>query len=826
MRIRTLIFLLAHLLALSTAVANTDTPFSFSSFVDTQRKDVALCATEPSSILSLTLREHALIEALRTSHQLTLTDFPLDPSMTGVVQLQRVRSVVDQNTIIVSPAVTKGEQSTPEVHSFSGSIQGEPGSIVRLTDIGGTLFVLIERSNGKSFILAPSADSYENRHYTMMASSAIRADMRNLWEHLPTGDGSNKTMPVPQSLDWSRLLETDLALETDTEFFIATGRDSKLAQAYAIALVQMMSLVYTEQVNVCFRLSWLKTWTDAPADPYGVKGDAYALPDKVRLYWKENYRDVPRDVAHVMTSVSYGGGGFGYYNALCSKGDYAFSVSSVQGRSRYPTFAFTYDIYILAHELGHNFNAHHTHSCAAGFPLDTCLTEEAVRDGCLDASATPKPNPGSIMSYCGGTNNAAGLGYSVRMTFLDFNKNEIRTAAEAAACLQAPELPTLALTSLRGGDQFTPLQRVDVTWRSSSVASVNVDYTTDGMNWSRAATSIPATDGLYSLSVPDVCTRNFSVRIADGGGGTARDSSVLQNVIIKNDPDGLVAFYPFETSLNDEQECHFYHLQGQATYTSDRFGVTNNAAQFNGSTSVRNDGFPMSYPAFSYSFWFRPATLSDEQHLLGTNWEEGPAVLQTFVWGQFGMAYWSGGGSPRQLWGGSPSINVWNHGAITCDGTTISLYLNGQMRAQETLAAPIARSERAKFYAGGRGNKAFYTGGLDDVRYYQRSLSASDVSDLYTSKPLSVDDDHQGVTSTAVFPNPTQDQITIAFTQPLTILTTVHITNALGVIVRSFTAAPKAMHLTIDLSDLPSGSYRVRVPSQDAIQTHPVTLIR
>src|SRR3989339_1984548 len=81
--------------------------------------------------------------------------------------------------------------------------------------------------------------------------------------------------------------------------------------------------------NISIKLSWLKNWTDNPADPYNVKGNAYALPDTVRIYWKENYSDVQRDVFHVMTSISYGGGGVGYFDALCNNKEYGVSVSSV-----------------------------------------------------------------------------------------------------------------------------------------------------------------------------------------------------------------------------------------------------------------------------------------------------------------------------------------------------------------------------------------------------------------------------------------------------------------------------------------------------------------
>ena len=807
----------------ATSPARAD--LSFSAFVKKQQKDVVLCGTAPATVLSCTLREDALLASLRGQQSLTIHDVPLDPSTVGTIRIQRVRSVVDQNTTYRVSSESERALAAPEMHAFSGIIDGEVGSTVRLIDVGGNLFLLVERSTGKSFILAPTAESIHDAHYTLMASSAIHAELRDIWNQVTTINAAQKTLPHPQALDWTRLLEVDLALETDTEFFISTGRDVRLAQAYATALVQMVSMIYTEQVNICFRLSWLKTWTASPADPYDVKGDAYALPEKVRSYWSENYRDVPRDVAHVMTSISYGGGGFGFFNALCSSGEYAFSVSSVQGRSTYPTFAFTYDAYILAHELGHNFNATHTHSCAAGVPLDTCVVEDAIRDGCLDAGIQAKPNPGSIMSYCGGTNNAAGLGYTVRMEFLEFNKQEIRTAAEAATCLEEPAEPTLALTSLRGGEQLRPAQQVAISWRSARVANVRIDYTVDGSSWASIVTSVPAADGSYTWTVADVCTNDLRIRLKDADGGEASDTSVLATAVLKDDPDGLVAYYPFAESLDDEQECHLYNLSGAATYVNDRSGAERKAVTFNGATSLRNNDVPMDFDSFTYTFWFLPSSLDGEQQLLGTSWEEQQSIIQAHVWGQFGIAYWSGGGAPAQIWGGTPTLNTWNHGAVTSNGSTISLYMNGLLRAEEPLTNPLNKRESATLFVGGRAGTAFFRGAMDEIRYYRRSLSASEIAEMYTTEPVSVAERELTPSTTVVYPNPAREQITIVISDAAG-QTAVQIVDALGVAVWSGNVMPNTTSVTVDVQPFPAGVYQVVVSCDRMTERRGIVIMR
>ena len=75
-------------------------------------------------------------------------------------------------------------------------------------------------------------------------------------------------------------------------------------------------------------------------------------------------------------------------------------------------------------------------------------------------------------------------------------------------------------------------------------------------------------------------------------------------------------------------------------------------------------------------------------------------------------------------------VNTWSHLALTWDGTTMRLYVNG------TQVATKARSGTLQSTAGGAGpvrlgNNTYsenFLGRIDEVRIYSRALSAAEVT--------------------------------------------------------------------------------------------------
>lgn len=474
----------------------------------------------------------------------TIDEFPVAPGERATVILRRTRPAIDSRTRIIA-ATAGGEQQVaiPEISCFSGVVPGEAGSRIFVTTASGVIFCSITRGDGRSYVLAPSA-TVTGEHLLM--------DERYLKTSEPVPEFSCEAIAAPAGHNPSRelpgtfrpaatLLQTEIAVEADYEYFRATGGDFDKAVAYTAALFSMVSVLYENEVNVTFHIPWFKVWTDSIVDPYKVKGNAYALWDTVPRYWRNNYGDVPRHLAHVLTSIDYGGGGIAFRGekfeggsgALCSN-LYGYGMSSPTGARNFPTFAFTYDAYIVAHELGHNFGARHTHDCWWSPPLDTCLTRDdatyKLDDACYALPVTPRPSSGSIMSYCQNTNYGMSgdfAKYKIEMTFLERVAEVMRKEA-AASCLTEPELPTVILKSPRGDRSYATDMNIGITWASARVERVDLEYSLDnGRQWTTIASDIDASDGEFTWRTPAAASEQALVRIADAARPDVADTSIL-----------------------------------------------------------------------------------------------------------------------------------------------------------------------------------------------------------------------------------------------------------------------------------------------------------
>ncbi len=79
--------------------------------------------------------------------------------------------------------------------------------------------------------------------------------------------------------------------------------------------------------------------------------------------------------------------------------------------------------------------------------------------------------------------------------------------------------------------------------------------------------------------------------------------------------------------------------------------------------------------------------------------------------------------------GTSPlALNVWTHLAVTYDGTTMRLYVNGVLTAAQPQTGSVTTTARP-FRIGGNGvwSDEFFSGLIDDVRVYSRALSAAEI---------------------------------------------------------------------------------------------------
>jgi hypothetical protein len=232
---------------------------------------------------------------------------------------------------------------------------------------------------------------------------------------------------------------------------------------------------------------------------------------------------------------------------------------------------------------------------------------------------------------------------------------------------------------------------------------------------------------------------------------------------------GLVAYYPFNGNANDLSTNANNGTPHNAVLTSDRFGASGHAYQFNGANayvSAPNQSY-LSFPngEFTISLWATVDATApdpwDPMYLMGLDNGSGehPKWLIPFGW------------MPNQLPNPSPSIYLefsindgghayflattkyrpglgsWHHYVFAKTGTNYAVYIDGvptsgtnymadsfsgfTFYTNVTGPSAIPSGITAPLTIGWAEGGGYFNGRLDDVRIYNRAFSASEVQELY-----------------------------------------------------------------------------------------------
>ena len=103
--------------------------------------------------------------------------------------------------------------------------------------------------------------------------------------------------------------------------------------------------------------------------------------------------------------------------------------------------------------------------------------------------------------------------------------------------------------------------------------------------------------------------------------------------------------------------------------------------------------------------------------------------------GKVGLNLWRQLGGANYAWvsGGNLTTNAWHHVAgVVKKGQFVRVYLDGALVAQTTTTSGDTAAGSSPLYLARRGDGQYFAGILDDVRLYNRALSAAEVQALAT----------------------------------------------------------------------------------------------
>ncbi len=274
---------------------------------------------------------------------------------------------------------------------YSGKIEGNEQSSVSLTVRGNNTFGIIH-----------DGDNVYNLAYASNLKKHIIYNIKdvNIPLEFKCEQINNESYMDNISQHYSKSTSScsnavEVYFECDHDMFVNFSSDSNLVVNYVIDLFTQLNVLYANE-DLPILISGISVWTSQ--DPY-ANGPSALSDFQTAL----NANGFSGDLAHLLTNDSGTNGGVAYVDELCGNSPYAYS-DLVNSTEIFP--AYSWDVQVVAHEMGHNFGSQHTHDCVWGpmgnEQIDDCGNVYGTPTGiCYDPqNPVIPPSGGTIMSYC------------------------------------------------------------------------------------------------------------------------------------------------------------------------------------------------------------------------------------------------------------------------------------------------------------------------------------------------------------------------------------------------------------------------------------------
>jgi len=203
---------------------------------------------------------------------------------------------------------------------------------------------------------------------------------------------------------------------------------------------------------------------------------------------------------------------------------------------------------------------------------------------------------------------------------------------------------------------------------------------------------------------------------------------------------GLVSHYPFNGNADDTAGTN--HGSGSAlgaTLTTDQYGADLSAYHFDGSSSISVADSPaLSFGGdpFTIAAWVNMEQLGD-YYIMGHDEGEGD-TNKWILWGgsndlKFHINQAGAGGLYAVTTSWAPVAKAWYHLAVERSANDFSLYINGEQVAVNSYAGALPDPAAALLIGNAEDGhpERVFRGKIDDVRIYNRALSATELGMLY-----------------------------------------------------------------------------------------------
>ena len=192
--------------------------------------------------------------------------------------------------------------------------------------------------------------------------------------------------------------------ECDFKMYQDNGSSTASTTTRITSMFNMVQQMYiNEQINI--ELDQVFVWTTT--DPYATMTPS----NTVLSAFTNNRQAITQKLGHLVSTRAAGMGGIAWLDVVCNPSfyNYRYGFSNIYNSfSAVPTYSWS--VYCLTHEIGHNFGSKHTHWCGwTGGAIDNCYATEP-NNGVSCSTGPAVSGGGTIMSYCHLT--ASGINFS------------------------------------------------------------------------------------------------------------------------------------------------------------------------------------------------------------------------------------------------------------------------------------------------------------------------------------------------------------------------------------------------------------------------------
>jgi len=264
----------------------------------------------------------------------------------------------------------------------------------------------------------------------------------------------------------------------------------------------------------------------------------------------------------------------------------------------------------------------------------------------------------------------------------------------------------------------TPLSNAPITVDGLSSPKITISITCPG-----AATSVSKVEAAISYNVPTQVVKYATY--TNTAGATATNDVT----------NGIVGWWKFNGNANDSSGNGNNGSIAGAALTTGATSAPNTAYTFAASASTQVITFNSAGSIannLTVSAWVRPTSYPTERSTIAEGIDPysyyislaTDGSLQSYRYGTDPGGYHSSGA-------GTVPLNTWTNVVIAWDASSVKLYVNGVLRT--TVATTGTGLVGSRIIVGAESTARQFIGAIDDVRVFNRTLPAADVTKIYSS---------------------------------------------------------------------------------------------